>query len=121
MVRQSQTSHFDFKGLKSTKKRNHMKQFLKLTAAPSAAMFALALATMATPASAGDYCRTDTSYMRSCGFDTLEQCQASSSGRTGTCDRDPFLPNTSNALAYAPKHLQSKPVGHVAKKPIDNQ
>jgi len=98
-----------------------MKQFLKMTAVPPAAMFALALFATLSPASAGGYCRTDMSYMRSCGYDTLAQCQAMASGRGGTCDRDPFLPNTSNALAYAPKHLQSKAVGHVAKKPIENR
>jgi hypothetical protein len=115
MVRRSSTSHFGFKGLKSAKKRNQMKQFLKMTAAPSAAIFALAMFATASPASAGEYCRTDMSYMRSCGYDTLEQCQANASGRGGTCDRDPFLANTSNALAYAPKHLQSKAARHVGK------
>jgi hypothetical protein len=94
-----------------------MKQFLKITAAPASAMFALALMAMASPASAapGEFCRTDSSVMRSCSYSTLEQCQASSSGRGGTCDRDPFYANPTNALAYAPKH------GHHAKgvkKPI---
>jgi hypothetical protein len=81
-----------------------MKQFLKLTATPAAALFALALAAMATPASAGEYCRQDvTSAMRSCSFDTLAQCQAMSSGRGGDCYRDPFLADTNTALAYQPK------------------
>jgi hypothetical protein len=83
-----------------------MKQLLKLTATPAAALFALALAAMATPASAGEYCRQDvTSAMRSCSFDTLAQCQAMSSGRGGDCYRDPFLADT-GPLAYQPK------VGH---------
>jgi Protein of unknown function (DUF3551) len=89
-----------------------MKQFFKLTAAPAAAMFALALMAMATPASAapGEFCRTDTSGMRGCGYSTLEQCQASSSGRGGSCDRDPFYAQPTNALAYAPKHVHAKSV-----------
>jgi hypothetical protein len=50
--------------------------------------------------------------MRSCGFETMEQCQAMSSGRGGSCYRDPFLTDTSSAYAYQPKHLRSKkPVG----------
>jgi hypothetical protein len=47
----------------------------------------------------------------------MEQCQAMSSGRGGTCYRDPFLPqiNTTSAYAYAPLHG-----GHRAKKPVAN-
>jgi hypothetical protein len=94
-----------------------MKQLLKITAAPAMALFALALAAMATPAAAAEYCRQDiTSGMRSCSFTTLEQCQAMSSGRGGDCYRDPFLTNTSSALAYQPKHA---PV-HRARKSVGN-
>src|SRR6266478_7807686 len=74
-----------------------MKQLLKISAAPAAALFALAYVAMATPAAAGpsEYCRQDvTSGMRSCSFETLEQCQAMSSGRGGTCYRDPLLTDT---------------------------
>jgi hypothetical protein len=94
-----------------TKNReSKMKQLLKMTAAPAAALFAVALGAMApSAASAGEYCRTDvTSAMRSCSFDTMEQCQAMSSGRGGSCDRDPFLADTRSAYAYQPKHLHSK-------------
>ena len=82
-----------------------MKQFLKLTAAPATTLFALAFVAMATPAAASsnEFCRTDSSGMRSCGFSTMEQCQAMSSGRGGDCFRDPFLAESSNTLAYAPK------------------
>lgn len=94
-----------------------MKQLLKIAAAPATALFVLAFAAMATPAAAAEYCRQDiTSGMRSCSFTTLEQCQAMSSGRGGDCYRDPFLTNTSNALAYQPKHA---PV-HRARKPVGN-
>jgi hypothetical protein len=47
--------------------------------------------------------------MVSCGFDTLAQCQAMSSGRGGDCVRDPFITGAANAYAYAPtarKHRQ---------------
>jgi hypothetical protein len=97
-----------------------MKQLLKLTIAPASALFALALVAMATPASAGpnEYCRQDiTSGMRSCGFSSLEQCQAMSAGRGGDCYRDPFLANTSNALAYQPKSSPAKSV----RKPVQNR
>jgi hypothetical protein len=95
-----------------------MKQLLTMTAMSA---LALAFVAMTTPASAGEYCRTDSSNMRSCGFDTLEQCQATSAGRGGPCERDPFLANPSNALAYAPKPLHAKAAGHAGKKPVENQ
>src|SRR6202048_1942018 len=100
-----------------------MKQLLKMTAAPATAIFALAFVAMATPAPAGpgEYCRQDvTSGMRSCSFETMEQCQAMSSGRGGTCYRDPLLTDTS-AYAYQPKHPRPKHVIPRAKKPVENQ
>lgn len=65
---------------------------------------------IAVPAAhAGEYCVTNTSGMRGCGYSSLEQCQASVSGLSGTCARDPFYSNsnTSNALAYHPKQARS--------------
>ena len=90
-----------------------MKQLLRMSGAPVTALFVLAFVGMATPAAAGEYCRKDvTSAVVSCSFDTLAQCQDMSSGRGGDCFRDPFLPATSSAYAYQPKHLRSKkPVG----------
>ena len=97
--------------------RKNMKQLLKLTAAPATALFAMAFVAMATPASAGEYCRQDvTSAMRTCGFDTLAQCQAMSAGRGGDCYRDPFLSDPSNALAYQPKQHSKN-----LRKPVENQ
>ena len=99
-----------------------MKQLLKMTAAPATALFALAFVAMATPAAAGEYCRQDvTSGMRSCSFETMEQCQAMSSGRGGTCYRDPLLTDTSSAYAYQPKRQLSKSLTLRAKKPVKNQ
>jgi Protein of unknown function (DUF3551) len=94
-----------------------MKQLLKLATAPAAGLLALALTGITTPATAAkyEYCRTDvSSAMRSCSFETLEQCQTMSSGRGGTCARDPFLPEAkaSDAFAYQPKggvHRARKP------------
>jgi hypothetical protein len=81
-----------------------MKQLLQSSAASIAALSALAMVAFATPASAGEYCRKDvTSAVVSCSFDNMEQCQAMSSGRGGDCFRDPFLAESSNTLAYAPK------------------
>jgi hypothetical protein len=82
-----------------------MQHLFGLSAAPMAGLFAMALAAIAAPALAGDYCRQDAiSGMRSCGYARIEQCQAMSSGIGGTCYRDPFLPQagTSGAYAYAP-------------------
>jgi hypothetical protein len=84
-----------------------MKQLLQSSAASIAALSALAMVAFATPASAGEYCRKDvTSAVVSCSFDNMAQCQAMSSGRGGDCFRDPFLAETSKALAYAKaKHV----------------
>jgi Protein of unknown function (DUF3551) len=65
----------------------------------------------AGPAAAkNEYCRRGVSdYRLSCGFDTLAQWQAMSSGRGGDCVRDPFIAGAANAYAYAPiarKHRQ---------------
>jgi hypothetical protein len=46
--------------------------------------------------------------MRGCGYDTLAQCQATNSGKNGTCARDPFYKDTKEALAQAPKHHGSR-------------
>ena len=83
-----------------------MKEFLKATTAPAAALLAaLAFAAMTTPdASAAEFCRTDVSgHMTSCGFDSMAQCQASSSGIGGDCFRDPYLNDSKNAYAYHPE------------------
>src|SRR5260370_30783633 len=101
-----------------------MKQVVKLTTASATALLALAYVSMATPAAAAakyEYCRQDvTSGMRSCSFETMEQCQAMSSGRGGTCYRDPLLTDTS-AYAYQPKHPLPKRVIVRAKKPVEHQ
>jgi hypothetical protein len=95
-----------------------MKQLFRLSAAPMAGLFAMALAAAATPASAAEFCRQDAiSGMRSCGYATIEQCQAMSSGIGGTCYRDPFLPQAgaSGAYAYAPhggKHAPKPAAKH---------
>ena len=71
---------------------------------------------------AGEYCRTDvTSHMQSCGFDTLEQCQNMSSGRGGSCDRDPFPATTSSAYAYQTKPSHSKRPAQAAKRPVEGR
>jgi hypothetical protein len=100
-----------------------MKRLLKLASAPATALFALALLATATPAAAGpnEYCRTDvTSGMRSCSFSSMEQCQAMSAGRGGSCFRDPLLPDISKAYAYQPNFPRSKSAIGRTKKPVKN-
>jgi hypothetical protein len=66
---------------------------------------AFAYTAIATPASAHthEYCRRDvTSFMESCSFDTLAQCQPMSARIGGDCYRDPSFSNASGAYAYAP-------------------
>jgi hypothetical protein len=80
-----------------------------------AALAAMSFVSSATPASAGEYCRKDvTSQVVSCSFDTLEQCQGTSSGRGGDCFRDPWLP-AADTFAHAPHALHARPPHHAAK------
>ena len=99
-----------------------MKQVLKLTTTSATALLALAYVSMAPAAAAKyEYCRQDvTSGMRSCSFETMEQCQTMSAGRGGTCYRDPLVTDTS-AYAYQPKHPLPKKAILRAKKPVGNQ
>ena len=103
-------------------------QFLKISAAPAGVFCALAFFSTATPAAAQvDYCRTDTSGMRGCGYSSLEQCQAMASGRGSNCYENPFPAGasskagsskaSSSAYAYQPKHQASKG----ARKPVQHQ
>ena len=85
-------------------KGNTMTGFLKSITSSAAVLVGAAFLGTATPlpAAAGEYCRQDLSNMMSCGFATMEQCQATSSGRGGTCMRDPYLaPANSPENAYA--------------------
>jgi hypothetical protein len=99
-----------------------MKQVLKLATTSATALLALAYVSMAPAAAAKyEYCRQDVSSgMRSCSFETMEQCQTMSAGRGGGCYRDPTLTDTS-AYAYQPKHPLPKKAILRAKKPVGNQ
>ena len=89
-----------------------------------AALGALTFVAIAAPASAhaGAYCLRDIpSYMLSCGFDTLAQCQATSSGIAAVCLRDPFQGWVNGTYAYAPGYSRSQGSrGHV-KAAIENR
>ena len=87
-----------------------MKEFLKATTAPAAALLAaVAFAAMTMPASAAEFCRRDvTGHMTGCGFTSMEQCQAASAGIGGDCFRDPNLSNSKDAYAYHPESPRSK-------------
>src|SRR6202171_4294405 len=99
-----------------------MKQVLKLATTSATALLALAYVSMAPAAAAKyEYCRQDvTSGMRSCSFETMEQCQTMSAGRGGTCYRDPLFVDTGNAYAYQPKHSISKSAIR-SKKAVEKQ
>jgi hypothetical protein len=85
-----------------------MKRFSISSATSIAALSAWTFVAFATPASAHiEYCRRDTiGYTLSCGFDTLAQCRAMSSGRGGDCVRDPSLGDVRSAYAFVPKRGQ---------------
>jgi hypothetical protein len=63
-----------------------------------AAMFVVAAsvgAMNASPAQAGEYCRTDiTAHMTSCPYATMEQCHMTQQAMGGDCFRDPNLPGS---------------------------
>jgi hypothetical protein len=88
-----------------------MKEFLKATTAPAAALLAaVAFGAMTTSdAGAAEFCRTDvTGHMTSCGFDSMVQCQAASAGIGGDCFRDPSLSDGKDAYAYHPESPRSR-------------
>ena len=59
-------------------------------------------------AEAREFCRADYPSGRlDCGYDTVEQCRASASGRGGNCFRDPNLGSVENTYAYSPRALSS--------------
>jgi len=63
----------------------------KVMTASAAALCTLAFVSFTAPtARAGEYCSTDSSGMRGCGYESLAQCQAANAGKNGTCARDPF-------------------------------
>lgn len=77
----------------------------KVLTASAAALCTLAFVSFAAPsAKAGEFCSTDSSGMRGCGYETLAQCQATQAGKNGSCAPDPFFKNPKDALAYSPKH-----------------
>src|SRR5258708_40008046 len=95
------------------------KQIFKISAAPAGVFCALAFFTTATPAAAApvDYCRTDTSGMRGCGYSSLDQRQAMASAPRPHCYENPFPEGasakassskpSSSAYAYQPKRQAS--------------
>ena len=95
-----------------------MKEFLKATTAPAAALLAaIAFGAMTTPASAAEFCRRDvTGHMTGCGFDSMAQCQAASAGIGGDCFRDPSLGDSKDAYAYHPATPRSRSGSHAAGK-----
>jgi hypothetical protein len=98
-----------------------MKSISKMMTASAVALSAFAFVAMAAPAAyAGEFCNTNTSGMRGCGYSSLEQCQASNAGVGGNCARDPYYNNASTALAYQPKQTHSRSALHPAKQPADH-
>jgi hypothetical protein len=98
------------------RKDRKMKSISRTIAASAAALSTFAFVAIASPAAqAGEFCGTNTSGMRGCGFSSLEQCQASAAGVGFTCDRDPYFTDVSTAMAYQPKHSSARSAHHVAK------
>lgn len=82
-----------------------MNKISVLATIAAVALVGAAFLSDAGPAAAKDYefCQQDySSNMRSCDFETMEQCVAMISGRGGSCTRNP-LAETSRSYASAPK------------------
>jgi len=95
-----------------------MKTLSKMMTASAAVFGTLAFMSMAAPAAqAGEFCMTDSSGMRGCGFESMEQCHASAAGKNGSCDRDPFYKNPTDALAQA-KQTHSHTLLHSTKQVV---
>jgi hypothetical protein len=86
-----------------------MRLALKLSAL-AAVVRMLVLVAIPMPAAASEFCLINTSGMRGCGFETMQQCLDSLSGTAGACARDPLYQDPRSALAYQPKprHPHSK-------------
>ena len=76
----------------------------------------------ATPAArASEFCSIDTDFMTDCSFGSIEQCQASRSGRGGECFLRPSSKDNSiatinrNAYAYSPPPSYR---AHIGRSPI---
>jgi Protein of unknown function (DUF3551) len=118
MARRHLTSHLGARGSSNRKnEESKMKELLKAATAPAAALVvAIVLGAMIAPeASAGEFCRRDvTGHMTGCGYDSMDQCQAASSGLGGDCFRDPSLGDSEkagdsrNSYAYHPKSSRSR-------------
>lgn len=83
-----------------------MSKIVVLATIAGAALTGAAFLSAAAPAAAKDYefCQQDhSSEMRSCGFETMEQCVAMISGRGGSCMRNPILAELSRSYASTPK------------------
>jgi hypothetical protein len=76
-----------------------------MTVVATGALSAMALLTTMPKASAEDWCRFNEHNIKSCGFATREQCQATASGRPGSCQINPF---PGKATAAAPIHVESQ-------------
>ncbi|QHO73510.1 hypothetical protein ACH79_13485 [Bradyrhizobium sp. CCBAU 051011] len=94
-----------------------MNKTIALSTIAAATLAGATLLSAAEPVAAREYeyCREDySSGMRQCGFDTVEQCVATISGRGGSCVRNPLLSEASASYAHAPKRR-----GHTRRQRAD--
>ena len=93
--------------LNYNQQRGTMTSISKLMTASAFALCTAAFVSLsALVAQAGEYCSTNTSGMRGCGFSSLEQCKAAMSGLAGTCARDPYYQDPT--LALQAKHGRTR-------------
>jgi Protein of unknown function (DUF3551) len=92
------------------KRQTKMRPNSKKIAASAATLFTSVFFMMTAPAvHADEYCITNGAQAaHGCGFSSFEQCQASSAGVGGMCMRVPSAQSSGDALAYAPKHPNTR-------------
>jgi hypothetical protein len=95
-----------------------MKPTSKTTIASAATLFASAFLVMTAPAARADeYCNYSPQANAGCGFTSMEQCQAATSGVGGVCSAAPSLKTPNDALAYQAKRPHARRELHPRKEP----
>jgi hypothetical protein len=99
-------------------KEKKMKPTSKMIVASAVTLFASAFLVVTAPAAyADEYCLAGPQAAHGCGFPSMDECQAASSGIGGTCSRAAVARSSAEALAYQPKRQPSRSGSRPAKKP----
>jgi hypothetical protein len=98
-----------------------MKVTLNKITTSVATLFISAVLVMTLPRSLADeYCiKYGGQVGFGCGYPTMEECRARSSGISGTCMLTSSAQSPSDALAYQPKQPNTRSTSHLKKEPAE--